>query len=66
MIVLVNGEPLEVSAGCTISGLLEQLDIRVKHVAVERNLEVVPRGVHPTTALAEGDKLEVVTLVGGG
>ena len=36
------------------------------HVAVELNLEVVPRAQHGATVLREGDKLEVVTLVGGG
>ena len=66
MTILVNGEPREAPAGCTIAGLLELLDIRVKHVAVERNREVVPRAEHAATPLAEGDELEVVTLVGGG
>ncbi|MEM6798576.1 MAG: sulfur carrier protein ThiS [Planctomycetota bacterium] len=66
MQVTVNGERRELGAGCTISELLEELDIRVKHVAVERNREVVPRADHADTVLAEGDELEVVTLVGGG
>ncbi|MEM6329492.1 MAG: sulfur carrier protein ThiS [Planctomycetota bacterium] len=66
MKVTVNGQPREVPAGCTVAGLLEELGIRVKHVAVERNREVVPRADHAATALAEGDELEVVTLVGGG
>jgi sulfur carrier protein len=62
----VNGDPLEAPDGATIADLLAQLDIRVKHVAVERNRQVVPRAEHPTTSLVEGDELEVVTLVGGG
>ncbi|MGL4513900.1 MAG: sulfur carrier protein ThiS [Lacipirellulaceae bacterium] len=66
MLLHVNGEPREAPDGTTVAGLLELLDVRVKHVAVERNLEVVPRADHAQTTLAEGDRLEVVTLVGGG
>lgn len=62
----VNGDPLDAPDGCTISQLLEQLEIRVKHVAVERNREIVPRAEHASTQLQAGDELEVVTLVGGG
>lgn len=66
MSIHVNGEPRETPDGCTIAGLLELLDVRMKGVAVERNLEVIPRAEHATTVLAEGDRVEVVTLVGGG
>lgn len=62
----INGEPREVADGCTIAALLELLEVRMKGVAVERNLQVVPRAEHPTTVLEEGDRVEVVTLVGGG
>ena len=66
MKIRVNDEPREMPEGATVADLLEALDIRVKHVAVERNLELVPRAEHATAQLAEGDQLEVVTLVGGG
>lgn len=66
MKLTVNGDPLDAAEGCTIAGLLEQLEIRVKHVAVERNKELVPRAQHAETTLQHGDELEVVTLVGGG
>lgn len=66
MQVKVNGQPRDLPEGASITDLLEALEIRVKHVAVERNLEVVPRAEHAATTLAEGDELEVVTLVGGG
>lgn len=62
----VNGEPREAPDGCTIAELLEQLGVRTKGVAVERNREVIPRAQHAQTRLADGDQLEVVTLVGGG
>lgn len=61
----VNGEPREVSAR-TILGLVEDLGLDIRKVAVERNLEIVPRSLHATTALTEGDRIELVQFVGGG
>ncbi len=66
MKIHVNGELREVAAGCTIAQLLDELGARQPHVAVELNLEVVPRAEHADTELHEDDRLEVVTLVGGG
>jgi sulfur carrier protein len=66
MQIEVNGEQREVADGLTIAGLLTQLEVKQPHVAVEVNLEVVPRARHAETVLRPGDKLEVVTLVGGG
>ncbi|MFN3815916.1 sulfur carrier protein ThiS [Brevundimonas sp.] len=65
MRIEVNGEPREVEAG-TILDLVEMLGLNPKNVAVERNLEIVPRSLHPETALADGDRIEIVQLVGGG
>jgi sulfur carrier protein len=64
--ITVNDEAREVTAGSTIADLLEELGLRPKFVAVERNLELIPRARHAECELAENDKLEVVTLVGGG
>jgi len=66
MQIEVNGKQREVSDGTTIAALLRELDVKVPHVAVEVNLEVVPRARHGETKLHPGDRLEVVTLVGGG
>ena len=66
MTIQVNGESREVAAGSSVSQLLAELGVTQPHVAVELNLEVVPRAQHTATALQEGDRLEVVTLVGGG
>ena len=66
MQITVNDEAREVTAGSTIADLLEELGLRPKFVAVERNLELIPRARHAACELAENDKLEVVTLVGGG
>jgi len=63
--IQVNGESRAVSA-VTILALVEELGLDVRKVAVERNLEIVPRSLHGSTALAEGDRIELVQFVGGG
>jgi thiamine biosynthesis protein ThiS len=65
MRVQVNGELREVAA-TTILALVEELGLDIRKVAVERNLEIVPRSLHATTALTEGDRIELVQFVGGG
>ncbi|MDB5421176.1 MAG: thiamine biosynthesis protein ThiS [Brevundimonas sp.] len=65
MRVQVNGDAREVAAG-TILELVQELALDPRKVAVERNLEIVPRSLHATTALAEGDRIELVVFVGGG
>jgi sulfur carrier protein len=64
--ILVNGTPREVPEGTTISALLSELELASRHVAVEVNLELVPRTRHAEHCLRDADRLEVVTLVGGG
>ena len=63
--IQVNGETREVSA-VTILALVEELGLDARKVAVERNLAIVPRSLHGETALAEGDRIELVQFVGGG
>ena len=62
----VNGQSRDVEQGTTVAQLIEELQLDSRYVAVERNRQLVPRAEHTDTLLAEGDKLEVVTLVGGG
>jgi sulfur carrier protein len=64
--VVVNGRPRELQGPITVATLLEQLEIPLRGVAVEVNLEVVPRSRHADQLLADGDRLEIVSLVGGG
>lgn len=64
--ITVNGEPRHVPEGTTIAGLLGDLGLGERRVAVERNRQVVPRMEHHVTALAAGDQIEIVTFVGGG
>ncbi len=65
MHIQVNGEARETTAA-TILALVEELGLDIRKVAVERNLEIVPRSLHGETALAEDDRIEVVQFVGGG
>jgi len=64
--VQLNGELREVPEGLTLAALLEWLGLPRDRVAVERNLEIVPRTGWDVTPIQPGDRLEVVHLVGGG
>ena len=62
----MNGEAREIEAGTTVARLIEALQMQPRYLAVERNFALVPRTRHAECVLQEGDKLEIVTLVGGG
>jgi sulfur carrier protein len=64
--IVVNGDSRTIASGTTVAGLLAELGLAGRPVAVERNREIVPRARHPETELADGDRLELVTFVGGG
>jgi thiamine biosynthesis protein ThiS len=66
MLLHINGEPREFSEGLTVASLVDRLGMKPDRVAVELNLEIVPRANWQATALKDGDKLEVVHFVGGG
>ena len=66
MRIVFNGQPQDVPPGTTIAALLDQLGFERRYVAVEVNLELVPRQRHDDFELHDEDRLEVVTLVGGG
>ena len=62
----VNGEARAIPPGTTVARLVESLGLRPELVAVERNQRLVPRAERSATELAPGDRIELVTLVGGG
>lgn len=66
MRIVVNGEEREIAEGTTVRDLLALLKIKSRAVAVERNLEIVPAAQYGKCTLCEADRLEIVTLVGGG
>ena len=64
--VVINGQARSVSLGTTVAVLIAELGLGDRRVAVERNRTVVPRAEHASTILVAGDRLELVTFVGGG
>jgi len=66
MIVDVIGSPKELPQGCTVRDLLREVGREGVPCAVEVNRNLVPHRRHAEHALSEGDRVEVVTLVGGG
>lgn len=66
MHVQVNGERRTVAAGSTVAGLLKELDIRPDRVAVELNLTILDRGEFEGRSLQEGDRIEIISFIGGG
>ncbi|MCY1357929.1 thiamine biosynthesis protein ThiS [compost metagenome] len=66
MRIQLNGEPYELPDGDNLADLLARLDLTGKRVAVELNLDIVPRSQHAATRLREGDLVEVVHAIGGG
>jgi sulfur carrier protein len=66
MKILLNGQETEVRDGSTAVDLLASLGIGPDRVAVEVNLEIVPRTRHADHVINEGDRIEIVQFVGGG
>ena len=64
--IRVNGEPRRVSGGATIADMLSELGLDPRKVAVERNLEIVPRSILGDVRVEDGDAYEIVHFVGGG
>lgn len=66
MIIRLNGEEKEISEGTTIEGLLDLFNVKRAGIAVDLNREIIPRRLHNETLLKDGDRVEVVRMVGGG
>ena len=66
MRIQLNGEPFELPDGETVAALLARRELTGRRVAVELNLDIVPRWQHAQTVLKEGDQVEVVHAIGGG
>jgi len=66
MTLTVNGEARKAADGASLAQLVRELELEGKPIAVELNREVVPKDRYAATSLRDGDRLEIVTLVGGG
>lgn len=66
MQIQINGEPRTIACVSSLAALVESLGMKADRVAVELNLEIVPRAKWPETPIKDGDRLEIVHFVGGG
>jgi sulfur carrier protein len=66
MQAFINGEAKNLPDRSTIADLMTQLGLSERKVAIEVNLNIVPRSQYAETALTEGDKIEIVQFIGGG
>ena len=66
MNLTINGEGRADLAAASVAELVAQLGLDARKVAVERNLEIVPRSAYAATRLSDGDRIEIVHFIGGG
>jgi len=66
MTITVNGERRDVPESLTVAALLEHLGMAANRVAIERNLDILPRPLWKETRVQSGDSFEIVQFVGGG
>lgn len=66
MRLLLNGEERDIAGIGSIADLVAALGLDARKVAVERNLEISPRSTYADVRLADGDRIEIVTFIGGG
>lgn len=64
--IQINGEPRELDEPKSLANVLSELGLEPRKIAVERNLEIVPRSTYADVMIQDGDRLEVVRVVGGG
>ena len=66
MNILLNNKPEKLFDGSTVKKLLENKNIKNKYYAVEINRKIIPKSDHETYIIREGDKIEIITAIGGG
>ena len=66
MNITVNGQAMEVPDGISVDGLLDHLNVKRQYTAVALNREVTPKSAYGSTALEDGDRVEIVRPMGGG
>ena len=64
--VTINGAPQRFDSPLPVSALIDRMALAGKKIAVERNGEIIPRGLHQEVLVEDGDQLEIVVAVGGG
>ncbi|MGB8600811.1 MAG: sulfur carrier protein ThiS [Rhizomicrobium sp.] len=64
--VIINGEEKQLDGPMSVADLLQSLNLPAAKVAIECNLEIVPRTAYGQTLLSAGDRIEIVHFIGGG
>lgn len=64
--VTINGEEKQLDGPMSVAALLQSLNLAAPKVAVEHNLDIVPRAAYGDTVLSDGDRIEIVHFIGGG
>lgn len=64
--ITVNGKQIQLASEMSVADYLEQNNYQIKRIAVELNEEILPKYSYSDTMLKDGDRLEIVTFVGGG
>ena len=64
--IVLNGKETEIAENITLSKLLENLKISPQMVACEINAKIIRRAQYPQTPISEGDKIEILQMIGGG
>ena len=66
MNIVLNGEEINIAESLNVLELIDLYELPASKVAIERNLEIVPKSAYVTTMLKENDKVEIVHFIGGG
>lgn len=66
MEIIVNGQSRQVAADYTVANLINDMELQGRRLAVEVNLEIVPRSTHERRCFQSGDRVEIVHAIGGG
>ena len=66
MNILLNNKPEKLFDGSTVKKLLENKNIKNKYYAVEINRKIIPKSDYGTYVIKDGDKIEIITAIGGG
>lgn len=66
MNIVLNGEDINIADNLSIMGLIDLYELPANKVAVESNLEIVPKSAYVSTMLKENDRVEIVHFIGGG
>lgn len=66
MIITVNGNKTELGSNISVAEMVEKLNLDLRKIAIERNMEIVSRSAYKDTILNDGDKIEIIHFIGGG